>query len=294
MSAEPLFEELTQTDVQRMRDMLVGAFHSDSAHGEEPLDRVALLHRLLGHELFRKLGLFRLPAGFKLSVVMPVYNEIRTLASVIERVRATKLPLELVIVDDGSRDGSRELLAGLRDSGAPENADLKIIFHEKNQGKGGALKTGFLACTGDVVIIQDADLEYDPSDYWSLLQPIVEGNADVVYGSRFSHIDGPVHHYWHRWGNQLITRLSNWKSGRALTDVETCYKMVRRELIQQIAPNLKERGFGIELELTFKLARLPAVRFYERPVSYVGRSWAEGKKIGVKDGLWAMWCILRY
>lgn len=277
-----------------MREVFAGAFTGEAALANEPLDRVTVLHRLLGQELFRKLGLFRLPAGFKLSVVMPVYNEIRTLASVIERVRATKLPLELVIVDDGSRDGSREYLVGLRDSGKPENADLKIILHEKNQGKGGALKTGFLACTGDVVIIQDADLEYDPSDYWSLLQPIVEGDADVVYGSRFSHIDGPVHHYWHRWGNQLITRLSNWKSGRALTDVETCYKMVRRELLQQIAPNLKERGFGIELELTFKLARLPGVRFYERPVSYVGRSWAEGKKIGVKDGLWAMWCILRY
>jgi glycosyltransferase involved in cell wall biosynthesis len=294
MSAATLFDELTDADVQRMRDVLLGALEGEVAPTGEPFDRVTILHRLLGHELFRKLGLFRLPSGFKLSVVMPVYNEIRTLARVIERVRATKLPLELVIVDDGSRDGSREYLAELQGSSDPANADLKIILHEKNQGKGGALKTGFLACTGDVVIIQDADLEYDPNDYWSLLQPIVEGEADVVYGSRFSHIDGPVHHYWHRWGNQLITRLSNWKSGRALTDVETCYKMVRRELIQQIAPGLQERGFGIELELTFKLARLPGVRFYERPVSYVGRSWAEGKKIGVKDGLWAMWCILRY
>jgi glycosyltransferase involved in cell wall biosynthesis len=168
------------------------------------------------------------------------------------------------------------------------------VFHERNQGKGGALKTGFLECTGDAVVVQDADLEYDPQDLRALLQPIVEGRADIVYGSRFSHIDGAVHHYWHRWGNQLITRLSNWKSGRMLTDVETCYKMIRRELIQQIAPGLKERGFGIELELTFKLARMKGVRFFERPVSYVGRSWAEGKKIGVKDGLWALWCILRY
>jgi hypothetical protein len=127
-----------------------------------------------------------------------------------------------------------------------------------------------------------------------LLQPIVEGQADVVYGSRFSHIDGPVHHYWHRWGNQCITRLANWKSGLALTDVETCYKLIRRELLVQIAPGLTERGFGIELELTFKLAHLPGVRFYERPVSYVGRSWAEGKKIGFKDGLWALWCIVKH
>jgi glycosyltransferase involved in cell wall biosynthesis len=239
------------------------------------------------------LGLFRIPAGFRLSVVMPVYNEIATLPRVIERIRNTRLPIELVIIDDGSRDGSREFLASLRDADA-ESPDLKIIFHERNQGKGGALKTGFLACTGDVVIVQDADLEYDPQDYRALLQPILAGEADVVYGSRFSHIDGPVHHYWHRWGNQMVTRLANWKSGKALTDVETCYKLVRRELIQQIAPGLVERGFGIEVELTLKLARMPGVRFYERPVSYVGRSWAEGKKIGLQDGLWALVCILKY
>ena len=122
----------------------------------------------------------------------------------------------------------------------------------------------------------------------------IEGDADVVYGSRFSHIDGAVHHYWHRWGNQFITRLSNWKSGRTLTDVETCYKLIRRELVAQIAPQLRELRFGIEIELTHILARMPGVRFYERPVSYVGRSWTEGKKIGVKDGLRALWCILRY
>jgi glycosyltransferase involved in cell wall biosynthesis len=294
MNAAALFDEISQSELHRLREVLVGAVDEDLAPAKDGLDRVEVVERLLGRDLCRKLGIFRLPPGFKLSVVMPVYNEIRTLANVIERVRATKLPLELVIVDDGSRDGSREYLAGLQSGGEAANRDLKIIFHERNQGKGGALKTGFLACTGDVVIIQDADLEYDPNDYWSLLQPIAQGEADIVYGSRFSHIDGPVHHYWHRWGNQLITKLSNWKSGRALTDVETCYKMVRRELLQQVASHLNERGFGIELELTFKLARLPGVRFYERPVSYVGRSWAEGKKIGIKDGLWAMWCILRY
>ena len=297
-----LFDELSPAELRHIRDVLQGAADELPREGSR-IDRVEVLQRLLGDELSRKLGVFRLPAGFRLSVVMPVYNEIRTLAKVIERVRSTKLPLELVIVDDGSRDGSREFLAELRDQPAntaerniTEGAafDLKVIFHEKNQGKGGALKTGFLACTGDAVIIQDADLEYDPHDYRALLQPIVEGEADVVYGSRFSHIDGPVHHYWHRWGNQMITRLSNWKFGWALSDVETCYKMVRRELIQQIAPGLIERGFGIELELTAKLARMKGVRFYERPVSYVGRSWAEGKKIGVKDGLWALWCILRY
>jgi glycosyltransferase involved in cell wall biosynthesis len=289
-----VLEQLSPTEIRRLREAFLDAACDDSATESIDLDRVALVERLLGSDLCRKLGIFRLPEGFKLSVVMPVYNEIRTLAQVIERVRSTRLPLEIVVVDDGSRDGSRELLAELRHSGGEQNADLKILFHDKNLGKGGAIKTGMLACTGDVIIIQDADLEYDPHDYRSLLQPIVDGEADVVYGSRFSHIDGPVHHFWHRWGNQLITRLSNWKSGRALTDVETCYKMLRRELAQQIAPQLQERGFGIELELTFKLARVPGVRFYERPVSYVGRSWAEGKKIGIKDGLWALWCILRY
>jgi glycosyltransferase involved in cell wall biosynthesis len=292
MTTPPLFRELSETDFERLRQALPGG--GGTLTGGEAIDRAEMLERLLGKELCRKLGVFRLPAGFKLSVVMPVYNEIRTLGQVIERVRSTGLPIELVIVDDGSRDGSRQLLSELAQSDAAKRGELKIIFHEENRGKGGALKTGFLACTGDAVVIQDADLEYDPRDYWTLLQPIVEGQADVVYGSRFSHIDGPVHHYWHRWGNQLITRLSNWKSGRTLTDVETCYKMVRRELLQQITPGLVERGFGIELELTFKLARLKGIRFYERPVSYVGRSWAEGKKIGIRDGLWALWCILRY
>jgi glycosyltransferase involved in cell wall biosynthesis len=293
MNASALSEELSETDLRRLREIFDASVSDDVPRGIH-LDRIEILERVFGTDLCRKLGIFRLPSGFKLSVVIPVYNEIRTLSQVIERVRSTGLPLEIVIVDDGSSDGSREYLAELRDSGGGKNADLKILFHKQNQGKGGAIKTGFLACTGNVVIIQDADLEYDPGDYWSLLQPIIEGQADVVYGSRFSHIDGPVHHYWHRWGNQLITRLSNWKSGRALTDVETCYKMIRRELAQQIAPGLTERGFGIELELTHKLARKPGVRFYERPVSYVGRSWAEGKKIGVKDGLWALWCALRY
>jgi len=288
-----LFEQQRESEIRRVRDALLDAA-GDEQTAPTRDERVEMLQRLLGADLTRRLGIFRLPTGFKLSVVMPVYNEIRTLAQVIERVRATRLPLEIVIIDDGSRDGSREYLAALRDSGDAKNADLKILFHERNRGKGGAIKTGFLACTGDAVIIQDADLEYDPGDYWSLLQPLVEGDADVVYGSRFSHIDGPVHHYWHRWGNQLITRLSNWKTGWALTDAETCYKLIRRELVERIAAGLCERGFGIELELTHRLARTPGVRFYERPVSYVGRSWSEGKKIGIKDGLWALVCILRY
>jgi glycosyltransferase involved in cell wall biosynthesis len=294
-----VLQELSHAELRRIREALLDPAHAaPTGEAGSPdrveLDRVEIVERLLGPALCRKLGIFRIPAGFRLSVVMPVYNEVRTLPTVIERARATRLPLEIVIVDDGSRDGSREYLNQLKNNADGQNSDLKIVFHEKNEGKGGAIKTGFLAATGDVIVIQDADLEYDPADYRALLQPIVEGDADVVYGSRFSHIDGPVHHYWHRWGNQFITRLSNWKSGWTLTDVETCYKMIRRDLVRQLAPHLQERGFGIELELTHKLARLPGVRFYERPVSYVGRSWAEGKKIGIKDGLWALWCVLRY
>ena len=294
MNHSELIDELTPDQLSRVREALLDAAEDAIPGGSSPVDRVELLTRLLGSEPCRKLGIYRIPADFRLSVVIPVYNEVRTLAQVLERVRATALPLEIVIVDDGSRDGTRDLLAGWRDSTDPRHADLKIVFHERNQGKGGALRTGFSHCTGDVVVVQDADLEYDPQDFRSLLQPIVEGRADVVYGSRFSHVDGPVHHYWHRWGNQVITRLSNWKSGRTLTDVETCYKMVRRELLMQIAPGLRERGFGIELELTLKLARLPGVRFYERPISYYGRTYREGKKITWRDGLWALWCIVRY
>ncbi len=289
-----LIDELSAEELVRIREQLLDVLEDGAPAPGGRIERVELLTRLFGSELCRKLGIYRIPAGFKLSVVIPVFNEVRTLAAVVERVRATGLPLEIVIVDDGSRDGTRDLLAGWRDASDPRHAGLKIVFHEQNQGKGGALKTGFGHCTGDVVVVQDADLEYDPQDFRALLQPIIEGQADVVYGSRFSHVDGQVHNYWHRWGNQLITRLSNCKSGRTLTDVETCYKMVRRELLQQVAPSIHERGFGIELELTFKLARLPDVRFYERPISYHGRTYREGKKITWRDGLWALWCILRY
>jgi glycosyltransferase involved in cell wall biosynthesis len=287
-------EQLSAVETRKLRELLLDATGDDASSAASDLDQISFLQQLLGASLCRKLGIYRVPADFRLSVIMPVYNEIRTLPKVIERVQATGLPIELIIVDDGSSDGSREFLTDLKSRRGPPNPELQIIFHDKNQGKGGAIKTGFLACTGDAVIIQDADLEYDPADYRALLQPLIEGEADVVYGSRFSHIDGPVHHYWHRWGNQLLTRLSNWKSGWTLTDVETCYKLIRRELVQRIASQLRERGFGIEIELTMTLARLPGVRFYERPVSYAGRSWTEGKKIGVKDGLWAIWCILRY
>jgi glycosyltransferase involved in cell wall biosynthesis len=293
MTAFSIPERLSADDLRRVRDAMTQL--GDELAGDLPqIDRVELLQRLLGTELCRRLGIYRLPEGFRLSVVVPVYNEVQTIEHVIHRIRSTGIPSEIVIVDDGSRDGTRELLTRLRDSGQPGQGDLQIVLHEKNQGKGAALVTGFAHCTGDVVVVQDADMEYDPRDFWQLLQPIVEGEADVVFGSRFSHIEGPVRSYWHQFANQVVTRLSNWKSGKNLTDVETCYKMVRRELIQKIAPTLREKGFGIEIELTFKLARMKGVRFHERPISYAGRSYAEGKKIGWRDGLWALWCILRY
>jgi glycosyltransferase involved in cell wall biosynthesis len=252
-------------------------------------DRVDVLQRILGPTACRRLGVYRLPDGFQLSVVIPVYNEAATIEKVIQRVRGTDLPCEIIVVDDGSTDGAREILKNLEDE-----PDLKVIFHEQNQGKGAALKTGFMHATGDVVVVQDADMEYDPRDYRWLLQPIIEQRADVVYGSRFSGPDRNFLPLWHLAANQLITRLFSLVHGSWLTDVETCYKMFRRELIQAIAPTLQERRFGVELEMTAKLLRRGDVRFFERPIGYDRRSWAEGKKIGWRDGLWALWCILRY
>lgn len=286
-------DHLSPADLRRVRDALF-CLADDLPDAPPEIDRIELLQRLLGTELCRRLGIYRIPAGFTLSVVVPVYNEVRTIEQVIARVRAAEIPVEIVIVDDGSRDGTRDLLARLQGSADPVNADLRIVLHERNQGKGAALKTGFALCTGDVVVVQDADMEYDPRDFRQLLQPIIEGEADVVYGSRFSHLEGPVRSYWHEFANRLITRLSNWRSGKNLTDVETCYKMIRRDVLAKVVPGLCEQRFGIEIELTFKLARLAGVRFYERPIRYAGRTYAEGKKIGLRDGLRALWCILRY
>jgi glycosyltransferase involved in cell wall biosynthesis len=252
-------------------------------------DRVVLLERLIGRDVCRRLGIYALPADFVLSVVMPCYNEAKTLEKIIARVRETQLPMELICVDDGSKDGTREVLERLA-----AQQDIKAVFHAKNQGKGAALRTGFLEATGDVVVVQDADMEYDPQDLKLLLQPILEGRADVVYGSRFSGPDRAVSPLWHLAANKLITLLFNVFHGHRFTDVETCYKLFRRELIQQIAPQLREKRFGIELELTARLLKDREIRFHERPIRYARRSYAEGKKIGWRDGLWALWCIVRY
>jgi hypothetical protein len=252
-------------------------------------ERVELLHRMLGDDVCRQLGVYRLPEGFLLSVVIPVYNEARTIEQVIARVRGTELPLEIILVDDGSTDGTRDVLRRVAN-----DTDCRVILHDINQGKGAAVKSGLGAAQGDVVVIQDADMEYDPRDLRLLLQPIVEDEADVVYGSRFIHNDRPVSPLWHQGANQLITFFAVLASGYRFTDVETCYKMFRRELLRDIVPTLREKRFGIEIELTFKLVKQRGVRFFERPIRYARRSYDEGKKISWRDGFAALWCILRY
>ena len=226
----------------------------------------------------------------KLSIVIPVYNEAATIAEIVDLVRSVDVGLEkeILLVDDCSRDGTLDVLKKM----AAENPDLKVLFHEVNKGKGAALRTGFAAATGDIVLIQDADLEYDPKEYPRLLQPILDGHADVVYGSRF--LGGGPHrvvYYWHYLGNQLLTTLSNMTTNLNLTDMEVCYKVFKREVIQSIP--LRENRFGFEVEITAKIARRK-LKIYEVPISYYGRDYAEGKKIGWKDGFSALRCIVKY
>ncbi len=222
-----------------------------------------------------------------LSVVIPVFNERATVLEILRRVRAADAgaPKEIIVVDDGSTDGTREALKALAIQ------DLRVILHDRNRGKGAALRTGFAAATGDIVLVQDADLEYDPSEYPQLIAPILDGRADVVYGSRF--LGGPhrVLFFWHYVGNRILTTLSNVVSNLNLTDMETCYKVFRREVLDRI--RLKSRRFGFEPEVTIKIAKLHC-RIYEVPISYSGRDYSEGKKIGWRDGLAALFHIIRY
>ncbi|HEX3725804.1 MAG TPA: glycosyltransferase family 2 protein [Pirellulales bacterium] len=254
-----------------------------------PSEAVELAEKVLGVAICRRLGIYRLPPGFLLSVVIPVFNEAATIDEVIRRVRACQVPCELIVVDDGSTDGTREVLERYRGQ-----SDLKLILHAANQGKGAAIKTGFAQARGNVVLVQDADLEYDPGEYLKLIQPIVEEQADVVFGSRFIGDSHRVLYFWHSAGNKFLTLLSNVFTNLNLSDIESCYKVFRREIIDQIGPTLQEKRFGIEPELTAKLARIPGVRIFERPISYSGRTYAQGKKIGWRDGFRALWCILKY
>ncbi len=225
----------------------------------------------------------------KLSIVIPVYNEKDTIEKVIRRVKAVQIPLdkEIIIVDDCSQDGTREILTKYE-----ADPSIKLIFHKLNRGKGAALRTGFREVTGDFVIIQDADLEYDPQDYSKLLKPLLEGRADVVYGSRFLPTgERIVTSFVHYYANKFLTFLANLFCNLSLTDMETCYKVFKSELLKKFT--LEENRFGIDPELTVKFAKLGS-RFYEVGISYIGRSYEEGKKIGWKDGFRAIWCILKY
>jgi len=222
-----------------------------------------------------------------LSVVMPVFNEQDTLEAIVKLVREEPTPKELILVDDGSTDQTLEILRRLE-----TEPGIRVLRHERNRGKGAALKTGFAAASGNVVLIQDADLEYDPKDYQSLLQPILDGRADVVFGSRFLVREyARVHLFSHYLGNRFLTFCSNVMTGLNLTDMETCYKVFRREVVEQLS--LKSRRFDVEPEITAKVAR-GRYRTYEVPISYAGRDFSEGKKISWRDGLTALWAILKF
>lgn len=256
----------------------------------------ARMRETLGESTCRLLGIYEIPADMVLSVVIPVYNEEATLRELVDRVCKVPIRKEIILIDDCSKDGTREILADYESK--PETDDgenkFRVLYHEKNQGKGAALRTGFAEATGDLVIIQDADLEYDPAEYPRLIKPILDEKADVVYGSRFLG-DQPhrVLYYWHYVGNRFLTTLSNFFTNLNLTDMETCYKVFRREVIQEILPTLKQKRFGFEPEITAKVARRRC-RIYEMSISYSGRTYDQGKKIGWRDGFKALYCIVRY
>jgi len=274
--------DTTSQDVTRLLDRV----------SADPRARVEVLHKLLGEGACRQIGIYPLPTGFKLSVVIPVYNEERWLPELVRRVQAVPIPKELILVNDCSTDGTPAILRQLQ----AEYDNVRVFHQPVNMGKGAALREGFKHCTGDVVVVQDADWEYDPAEYPKLVQPIVDGRADVVFGSRFIGESHRVLYYWHSVANRMLTTLSNWFTNLNLTDMETCYKVFRREVIQGM--KLKSNRFGFEPEVTAKMARKKPDgsrwRVYEVPISYSGRTYEEGKKIGLKDAFQALYCIVRY
>ncbi len=254
----------------------------------ETPDRVTALRELLGESACRQLGIYPIPEGTKLSVVIPVFNERRWIVEVIDRVKAVPVPKEIIVVDDGSTDGTREILPDLEDD------EVQVYLLPTNRGKGAAVREGFRRATGTIVLVQDADLEYDPAEYLRLIQPIIEDRADVVFGSRFLGDGHRVHRFWHAMANRALTLFSNMLTDLNLTDMETCYKVFRREVLDGL--KLKSNRFGFEPEFTARIAKKkdPAWRVYEVPVSYSGRSYAEGKKIRARDALAGFYWIVRY
>ncbi len=258
----------------------------------DPATRIEVLNKLLGEGAARQIGIFPLPPGFKLSVVIPVYNEERWLAELVRRVQVVPIPKELILVNDFSTDGTPEILKQLE----AKYDNIRVFHQPRNMGKGAALREGFKHCTGELVIVQDADWEYDPAEFPKLIQPIVDGKADVVVGSRFIGESHRVLYFWHSVANKGLTMLSNMFTNLNLTDMETCYKVFRREVIQGM--NLKSNRFGFEPEVTAKMAKKKPDgsrwRIYEVPISYSGRTYEEGKKIGMKDAFQALYCIVRF